>query len=235
VHSALHTAVSRPESAQIDFARATRAQLQLALTDTEPDEAAWNFPELADILQDRVLRPAAVLIGLIERPSGWHVLLTQRTEAMSQHAGQVSFPGGRMEPSDVSPMAAAIRESEEEVGLLPSQIQTWGYLPRFATISHYIVTPVVAELVNTGDFRAQESEVAEIFEAPLALFADPAQRTLWTREYLGRTRQSYVFPYAGRRIWGATAAMLVAFVDATLSRLREQHANGESGHSHIRI
>jgi 8-oxo-dGTP pyrophosphatase MutT (NUDIX family) len=173
----------------------------------------WNLAEIADMLDVSKLRPAAVLIGLIARESGWQVLLTRRTEAMTHHGGQVSFPGGRIEAGDHSPIAAALRETEEECGIGSHLIQPWGYLPNYATISNYCVTPILAELDATVDPTPQEAEVAEIFEAPLALFTDPRNRPMQSREYLGRLRTSYVFEFEGRKIWGATAAMLVHFAD----------------------
>ncbi|MGH8500672.1 MAG: NUDIX hydrolase, partial [Methylococcales bacterium] len=114
-----------------------------------------------------VIRPAAVLIGLIERKSGLQVILTRRTEALRHHAGQISFPGGRIEDADKDPVAAAIREAHEEIGLLPEHIQALGYLDSFLTITGFHVYPVVASV--SADFVAQAdpNEVDEIFEVPL--------------------------------------------------------------------
>ena len=144
------------------------------------------------------------------------MLLTQRTESMTNHGGQVSFPGGKIELGDHSPIAAALRETEEECGIGSHLIQPWGYLQSYATISNYLITPVLAELDASVDPIPQEAEVADIFEAPLALFTDVSQRPMQSREYLGRLRTSYVFEFEGRKIWGATAAMLVHFADLLL-------------------
>ena len=195
----------------------SKAQLRAAAMQGESALAPWNLAEIADVLDVSKLRPAAVLIGLIARESGWQVLLTRRTESMTNHGGQVSFPGGRIEPGDHSPIAAALRETEEECGIGSHLIQPWGYLQSYATISNYVVTPVLAELDASVDPIAQEAEVADIFEAPLALFTDPSNRPTQSREYLGRRRTSYVFEHEGRIIWGATAAMLVHFADLLLT------------------
>lgn len=193
------------------------AALRAVASHIEIAAPAWNLAEIADVLDVSKLRPAAVLIGLIARESGWQVLLTRRTEAMTNHGGQVSFPGGRIEPCDHSKVAAALRETEEECGIASHLIQPWGYLPNYATISNYCVTPILAELDASVDPTPQEAEVADIFEAPLALFTDPFNRPVQSREYLGRLRTSYVFEFEGRKIWGATAAMLVHFADMVLA------------------
>jgi 8-oxo-dGTP pyrophosphatase MutT (NUDIX family) len=194
----------------------SKAQLRAAAMRSESALVPWNLAEIADLLDVSKLRPAAVLIGLIARESGWQVLLTQRTESMTNHGGQVSFPGGKIEPGDHSPIAAALRETEEECGIGSHLIQPWGYLQSYATISNYLVTPVLAELDASVDPVPQEAEVADIFEAPLALFTDANNRPTQSREYLGRLRTSYVFEHEGRKIWGATAAMLVHFADLLL-------------------
>lgn len=194
----------------------SKAQLRASAMRAQSLLEPWNLSEIADVLDVSKLRPAAVLIGLIARESGWQVLLTRRTEGMTNHGGQVSFPGGRIEPGDHSPIAAALRETEEECGIGSHLIQPWGYLQSYATISNYIVTPVLAELDASVDPVPQEAEVADIFEAPLALFTDLSKRPTQSGEYLGRLRTSYVFEHEGRKIWGATAAMLVHFADLLL-------------------
>lgn len=188
-------------------------QLRSALLSELPLDPGWNWPDWADVLDPTKLRPAAVLIGLVARSTGWHVLLTQRTEHMSDHAGQVAFPGGRIDATDAGPVEAALRETWEEVGIAPQWIQPIGFLPRFATISNYIVTPVVAILSPEITPTPQQSEVAAIFEAPLQLFFDPSARRIESRVYLGRTRSTPVIDYRGHRIWGATASMMLKLVE----------------------
>jgi 8-oxo-dGTP pyrophosphatase MutT (NUDIX family) len=189
------------------------AQLRASCLQAAPSGLGWNFPELADLLEHQPLREAAVLIGLVPRAAGWHVLLTQRTESLSQHAGQVSFPGGRLETNE-SAVAAAIRECEEEVGIRADQIDVIGYQPRFATISAYVITPVVAILSPTIAPSPQQSEVASIFEAPLELFIDSRYHQPESREYKGRVRSTTVIPYQGYRIWGATASMMLKWMQS---------------------
>lgn len=169
----------------------------------------WNLAELADLLPARPLRPAAVLVGLLPHPDGPRVLLTRRTDDLPHHAGQISFPGGRREPGDLDWVAVARREAEEEVGLLAGQMEPLGLLAPYATISAFSVTPVVAWIDPALQLKAQDSEVAEIFDAPLSWLLDP-QRRHWEKvSYRGRERGYWVIPYGRHRIWGATAAMLV--------------------------
>ena len=193
--------------------RFSEAALTAALLAEPPTGMGWNFNDWNDVLDAAKLREAAVLIGLIPRETGWQVLLTRRTEHMSSHAGQVAFPGGRVDQSDPGHVAAALRETAEEVGIASAQIRPIGFLERFATISNFIVTPVVAILSVDISPTPQQSEVAAIFEAPLELFLDPLQRRTESREYLGRVRSTTVFQFGEHRIWGATASMLVNFVE----------------------
>jgi 8-oxo-dGTP pyrophosphatase MutT (NUDIX family) len=199
----------------------SEAKIAAALLAHPPTGLGWNFDELSDVLKAEKLREAAVLIGLIPRPAGWMVLLTKRTEHMNAHAGQVAFPGGRVDANDVGHVAAALRETEEEVGISARHIRPIGFLERFATISNFVVTPVVAILSEHIAPKPQLSEVAAIFEVPLALFLDPAQCQFETRVYLGRTRKIPSFQYGEHRIWGATAAMMVNFCERlTLNPIR---------------
>lgn len=188
-------------------------RLRSALLSELPLDPGWNWPDWGDVLDASKLRPAAVLIGLVLRPDGWHVLLTRRTEHMSDHAGQVAFPGGRIDAIDAGPVEAALRETWEEVGIDAQWVQPIGFLPRFATISNYIVTPVVAILSPEIKPTPQQSEVAAIFEAPLQLFFDPAARRIESRIYLGRMRSTPVIDFGEHRIWGATASMMLKLAE----------------------
>jgi 8-oxo-dGTP pyrophosphatase MutT (NUDIX family) len=187
----------------------TQADFIGAVNCSDPSAQAWNFAELSDLLDHGQLRDAAVLIGMIERSNGWQVLLTKRTESMSNHAGQVAFPGGRIDQEDASVFAAGLRELEEEVGIAAHDVQIIGALDRFVTISNYTVTPILAIINPTAQASPQEAEVAEIFEAPLSLFADATQRQIETRMWKGRVRSTFVFDHHDKRIWGATASILV--------------------------
>lgn len=155
------------------------------------------------------LTKAAVLVPVLRRTTGLSLLFTQRTAHLAAHAGQISFPGGRLEPGDDGALAAALRETEEEIGLSRAYIEPIATLDLYVTRSGFEVTPIVG-LVEPGFALAPDTfEVAEIFEVPLAFFLDPANRRRETRPFAGRERHFYAFPYGARYIWGATAGMLV--------------------------
>ena len=166
---------------------------------------------------ERAARAAAVLMPLVVRPSGVQVLLTQRTAHLHDHAGQISFPGGRVDEGDADPVATALREAEEEIGLDPAQVEIIGRLPEYVTATSYRVTPVIGLIerpLDLGALRLDAFEVAEAFEVPLAFLMDPRnhERRRVTMGELSRT--FYAMPYEGARryfIWGATAAMLRNF------------------------
>lgn len=178
--------------------------------DVPPAIAGWNEAELAGLLPpDRIPIPAAVLVGLVPREAGTQVLLTRRTDALRHHAGQVSFPGGRIEPGDPDAAWAALRETEEELGIAPSQLRVLGYLDPLLTVTGYRVLPVVA-LVDTGYVaRPDPGEVADVFEVPLPFLLDPANLLAQPFEWQGRTRTVWEYRYPAQRIWGATASMLL--------------------------
>jgi 8-oxo-dGTP pyrophosphatase MutT (NUDIX family) len=151
---------------------------------------------------------AAVLIPLVLKEDGLSVLLTQRTNHLRDHAGQISFPGGRMDPEDQSPNDTALRESKEEIGLDSKRVEIIGHLPQYLTVSGYSVTPVVGLVQAQAEYVLDEFEVADVFEVPLRFLLDPAnhQVRLWQSEQGGR--RFYSMPYENRFIWGATAGML---------------------------
>lgn len=179
--------------------------------DTPPTARAWNLDELIDLLPDGIegLRPAAVLVGLVDRGEGLQVLLTRRTEVLRHHAGQISFPGGRIEGHDADPVAAALREAHEEIGLEPAQARTLGYLDPFVTITGFHVFPVVAVIEPGFTARRDPGEVDEVFELPLDFLMDPANARQLLVEYRGGQRTLIEFVHQHYRVWGATAAMLV--------------------------
>ena len=155
------------------------------------------------------LRPAAVLVPLIDRAEGMSVLLTQRTPHLSAHAGQISFPGGRIEESDADATAAALRETEEEVGLTRDHVTVIGRLDTYVTGTGFEITPVVGIVKVPFPLTIDPYEVAEVFEVPLSFVLDPSNHRRMTRDVEYRTRIFFVLPFEDRKIWGATAGMLV--------------------------
>lgn len=189
-----------------------RLPLALLPLDRPPPGPGWNHAELADLLPAGLpLRQAAVLVALVERPGGPQVLLTRRTEALRHHAGQIAFPGGRIENSDADPVEAALREAHEEVGLAGALSTPQGYLDPFVTITGFHVFPVVARVRDTFQAVPDPSEVAEAFEVPLHFLLDPANVNTLEVDFQGRRRRVLELSYGGHRIWGATASMLVNF------------------------
>lgn len=189
-----------------------RVQRAVRTLDDVPSAPGWNHIELVELLGDAPLRKAAVLVALIDRPDGISVLFTRRHDDLAQHAGQVSFPGGRVDESDASALAAALRETQEEIDVDAALLRPFGYLDAFETISSYVVTPVVAWLDSTYRATPNPREVADVFEVPLAFFLDPANRRLVRLNFRDRERELYEFHHDGYRIWGATAAMLMNLV-----------------------
>lgn len=150
---------------------------------------------------------AAVLVAITDRHEPG-VILTVRREHMRTHAGQVSFPGGRLDPGEDA-VAAALREAEEEIGLPPGQVDIWGAADPYRTVTGFAVTPVLGLVPPDLPLAPHEHEVADWFEAPLSFLLDPANQQRMTAEFQGRARNYYQIDWQGRRIWGATAAMLV--------------------------
>jgi len=173
------------------------------------------------------LREAAVLVPLVDRADEVTVIFTQRTATLTAHAGQISFPGGRMEPEDESPEDTALRETAEEIGLERGRIEIVGRLDTYVTRTGFRVTPVVGVVTPPFLLTPDPTEVAEVFEVPLSFLLDPANQQRHSREFLGKPRFFYAFPYQQRYIWGATAGMLVNLRDvlgAALDRTAEQGA-----------
>jgi 8-oxo-dGTP pyrophosphatase MutT (NUDIX family) len=159
------------------------------------------------------LKPAAVLVPLIDRPDELTVLLTQRTSHLAHHAGQVSFPGGHIEPQDGGPVETALRETEEEVGLDRRRVNVIGYLDTYITRTGFAVTPVVGVATPPFDLEPDPHEVAEIFEVPLSFLLNRENHQRCTAEFEGVTRYFWAIPYGRHFIWGATAGMLVDLCD----------------------
>ncbi|MBT9522194.1 MAG: CoA pyrophosphatase [Dechloromonas sp.] len=161
-----------------------------------------------DGVDDQPLTPAAVLFPIVLRDGGQTVLLTQRTAHLRDHAGQISFPGGRVEAEDLSPSHTALRETEEEIGLPRERIEILGFLPEYRTGTGFRVTPVVALVLPPFDLRPDPFEVAEVFEVPLAFLLDPANHQQHSLHYRGALRNYFAMPYGDYFIWGATAGMI---------------------------
>lgn len=163
-----------------------------------------------DGLGSEVLTPAAVLFPIVLHADEPTVLLTQRTAHLRDHASQISFPGGRIEPEDPSAVHAALRETEEEIGLASRHIEVIGYLPEYRTSTGFSVTPVVAFVTPPFSLRPDPFEVAEVFEVPLGFLLDPANHQQHEVHWRGRLRQYYAMPYGDYFIWGATAGMIMS-------------------------
>ena len=154
------------------------------------------------------LMPAAVLVAVVERASPT-VILTERPKTMRKHPGQISFPGGRIDPGDDGPVAAALREAEEEIALSRDAVDVVGTADLYRTVTGFEVTPVVGVVPPDLPLEPRPGEVAAMFEAPLHYLLDPRHHVVRTVLWQGRERCYYEIDWAGRRIWGATAAMIV--------------------------
>jgi 8-oxo-dGTP pyrophosphatase MutT (NUDIX family) len=152
-------------------------------------------------------RPAAVLVPIMLRER-LTVLLTQRSQDMPSHPGQISFPGGKVEPGDADALHCALREANEEIGLTADHVEHLGYLDSYRTGTGFLITPAVGLVLPGFTMTLAEREVAEVFEVPLAFLMDEANHQKAEREWRGRQRHFYAMPYEGRYIWGATAGML---------------------------
>jgi 8-oxo-dGTP pyrophosphatase MutT (NUDIX family) len=157
---------------------------------------------------------AAVLFPIVLRENEPTVLLTRRTEHLRDHAGQISFPGGRVETGDASPVDTALREAREEIGLESRHIEIAGFLPEYRTATGYRITPVVGFLKPPFATHPDPCEVAEIFEVPLAFLLDPANHRRYSRTYHGGARHFFAMPYGRHFIWGATAGIIVSLTRA---------------------
>jgi 8-oxo-dGTP pyrophosphatase MutT (NUDIX family) len=159
------------------------------------------------------LRAASVLVPLIERGTGLRLILTRRAALLKHHPGQVAFPGGKQDPDDASPLAAALREAHEEIGLAPGAVEVLGALDPHETVTGFTVAPFVG-LVAPGFVPVIDpAEVAEVFEVPLDFALDPANFQVHARVWQGRERRYYVLPYGPHYIWGATARILRTMAD----------------------
>ena len=201
-------------AAASDFFSRARAQLTLdvpaGLTDGSIVPARGDHdldPMSAAITAVRPIRPAAVLVPVIARDEPM-VLLTQRTAHLKDHAGQISFPGGKIDSADASPMAAALREAEEEIGLAADRIEPIGYLDLYLTTFGFRIVPLVARVAPEFSLTLNRDEVDDTFEVPLAFLMAPENHHRKSRDWNGLTRHFYEMPFGKRYIWGATAGIL---------------------------
>lgn len=202
-----------------------RALIEQRLADG-PSHDDPSAPLLANVVGEvseelrRVLaaanRRAAVLIGLREASGGLHVLLTERAADLAHHAGQVSFPGGRVEATDADPVEAALREAREEVGLDAGAVTVAGRLPPHATGTGFCVTPVVGFIDRPFEPRPDPREVSAVFEVPLDFILEDANVRVAYVSRFGSRFRVYEFEYKGFRVWGATASMLMALVNTII-------------------
>jgi 8-oxo-dGTP pyrophosphatase MutT (NUDIX family) len=194
-----------------DRARARlRFEIPAGLTDASavPPSGDQGTDRMLEILaREQPIRPAAVLVAVVDRPQPT-VLLTQRSAHLNDHAGQISFPGGKIDPTDASPLDAALREAEEEIGLTCEFIDPIGYLDLYGTSFGFRILPTLARVRPGFTLRISEAEVDDAFEVPLAFLMDPANHQMHSKEFRGIERSYYAMPYEERYIWGATAGIL---------------------------
>lgn len=165
-------------------------------------------PELGEANADGATRAAAVLVPIVAREPEASVLLTERPKHLAAHAGQIAFPGGKMDEADPAPLDTALREAREEIGLNPARVRPVGFLDLYQTVTNFRVAPLVALVPSDFELHLDPAEVADAFEVPLRFLMDPANHHIHSLVYEGRERFYYAMPYGDRYIWGATAGIL---------------------------
>jgi 8-oxo-dGTP pyrophosphatase MutT (NUDIX family) len=199
--SARNAALPRREDIVLRLASSPPIEQLMTADDLEKQAVNAKLP----------LRPAAVLLLVVNHPDTPTVVFTQRTAHLSDHAGQISFPGGRCDEEDCTPERTALREAEEEIGIAPERIEILGRMPEYRTVTGYSVTPIVGWAEPPLEYRPDPHEVDAVFEVPLAFLLDPSNHRHESAFFKGRMRKYWAMPYGERFIWGATAGMLVTF------------------------
>lgn len=193
-----------------DFVDRARRRLASAAPSVEMASSMGDHavdPSLIALRGSGAVRPAAVLVPIVAREEPT-ILLTLRTEHLPSHKGQIAFPGGKIDPGDASPLATALREAEEEIGLGSAHVDPLGYLDVYETTSGYRIVPVVAMVTPPFAIRPNPNEVGDVFEVPLAFLMDAANHQEHQREWQGRVRRYTAMPFGERYIWGVTAGIL---------------------------
>jgi len=198
---------------QSTFTLPSRADIVSRLATSPPLEELLTSDDIErqHFLAQQPLKPAAVLLLVVNHPGDPTVVFTQRNADLADHAGQISFPGGRCDDADCTPERTALREAEEEVGIPAERVEILGRLPQYLTSTGYAVTPVVGWAEPPLTFRPDPREVADVFEVPLAFLLDAGNHRYESALQRGRLRNYWAMPYGERFIWGATAGMLVTF------------------------
>jgi 8-oxo-dGTP pyrophosphatase MutT (NUDIX family) len=204
----IHDAEAEPTAAvELDLAE-IRRRLAAAPRSLAASALAGDLGAAAE---RAALIPASVLVPIVARRESLTVLFTRRTAHLRAHSGQISFPGGRVEPQDAGPAATALRETQEEIGLAPDRIELIGTLSEYHTRTGYRITPIVGVVAPPFSLQADAQEVDAVFEVPLSFLLDPRNHQRHEREFEGRMVSYFAMPYGEHYIWGATAAMLVNF------------------------
>lgn len=189
-------------------------RVRVALREVREGSSDFDLNPDFRLSPTRKLRPAAVLVPLIQGPNGIDVILTKRSSRLKHHPGQIAFPGGKVDAGDVSPAAAALREAWEEIGLPPEAARIVGELPPHETVTGFTMQPFVAAISDPFLAVPEAGEVAEVFRVPFAHVSNPANFSVQRRRWQGKWRHFYTVPYGPYYIWGATARILRGFADA---------------------
>ncbi len=188
-------------------------QTRAALEQSGAASSDFDLNSGVDLPAGRKLRPAAVLVPIIEGRNGYELILTKRSSALKHHPGQIAFPGGKRDESDRDLIETALREAREEIGLLDRNVDVLGTFAPHETVTSFNVTPVVALVKNEFDATPEAGEVSEVFRVPLAHVLTPENYVVEARRWRGQKRMYYTVPYGPYYIWGATARILRAWTD----------------------